>query len=77
MLLNKLFVERDLSFTVPKMELICVLPYLGKASLDLRTKLKEFTISSIKNNFNPNLGGEGGLFYPPPPVGFPLITQKR
>ena len=25
---------------------------------------------------NPNLGGEG-VIYPPPPVGFPLITQKR
>ena len=43
--LNKLFVQRDLNFTIPKRELICVLPYLGKASLDLRTKLKEFTIS--------------------------------
>ena len=38
--LNKLFVQRDLNFTVPKRELICVLPYLGKASLDLRTKLR-------------------------------------
>ena len=37
---NKLFVQRDLNFTVPKRELICVLPYLGKASLDLRTKLR-------------------------------------
>ena len=25
---------------VPKMELICVLPYLVKASLDLRTRLR-------------------------------------
>ena len=38
--LNKLFVQRNLNFTVPKRELICVLPYLGKASLDLRTKLR-------------------------------------
>ena len=38
--LNKLFVQRDLNFTIPKRELICVLPYLGKASLDLRTKLR-------------------------------------
>ena len=38
--LNKLFVQRDLNFTVPKRELICVLPYLGKASLDLKTKLR-------------------------------------
>ena len=38
--LNKLFIQRDLNFTVPKRELICVLPYLGEASLDLRTKLR-------------------------------------
>ena len=37
--LNKLFVQRDLNFTVPKRELICVLPYLG-TSLDLRTKVR-------------------------------------
>ena len=38
--LNKLFVQRDLNFTVPKRELICVLPYLGETSFDLRTKLR-------------------------------------
>ena len=38
--LNKLFVQRDLNFTVPKRELVFVLPYLGKASLDLRIKLR-------------------------------------
>ena len=38
--LKKLFVQKDPNFTVPKRELICVLPYLGKASLDLRTKLR-------------------------------------
>ena len=37
---NKLFVQRNLNFMVPKMELICVLPYLVKASLDLRTRLR-------------------------------------
>ena len=37
-LLNKLFVKRDLKFMVPKRDLICVLPYLGKASLDLRAR---------------------------------------
>ena len=26
----KLFIQRDLNFMVPKRELICVLPYLGK-----------------------------------------------
>ena len=39
--LNKLFVQRDLNFTVPKRELICILPYLGKVSLDLRTKVRQ------------------------------------
>ena len=38
--LNKLFVQRGLNFMVPKRELICVLPYLGKALLDLRTRLR-------------------------------------
>ena len=38
--LNELSVQRDLNFTVPKKEMICVLPYLGKTSLDLRTRLK-------------------------------------
>ena len=38
--LNKLFVQRKLDFMVPKRELICVLLYLGKASLDLRAKLR-------------------------------------
>ena len=37
--LNKLFVQRGLNFMVPKRELICVLLYFGKASLDLRTRL--------------------------------------
>ena len=30
-LLNKIFVQKDLNFMVPKRELICVLPFLGKA----------------------------------------------
>ena len=38
--LNKLFVQRGLNFMVPKRTLICVLPYLGKASLDLRTTFR-------------------------------------
>ena len=37
---NKLFVQRGLNFMVPKRELICVLPYLSKASIDLRTRLR-------------------------------------
>ena len=39
--LNKLFVQRDLNLMVPQRELVCVLPYLGKASLDLRTRLRQ------------------------------------
>ena len=38
--LNELFVQRGLNFMVSKRELIWVLPYLGKASLDLRTRLR-------------------------------------
>ena len=38
--LNKLFIQRGLNFMVPKRELIWVLPYLGKASLNLRTGLR-------------------------------------
>ena len=45
--LNKLFSQSDLNFTVPKSEMICVLPCLGKASLDLRIKLRQ----TIERNF--------------------------
>ena len=38
--LNKLFIQRDLNFTVSKRELNCIIPYLCKASLDLRTRLR-------------------------------------
>ena len=38
--LNKLFIQRDLTFMVPRRELICILSYLGKTSLDLRTRLR-------------------------------------
>ena len=44
--LNKLFVQRDLNFTFHKRELICILQCLGKASLDLWTKLRR----TIKRN---------------------------
>ena len=45
--LNKLFSQSDLNFTVPKSEMICVLPCLGKASLDLRIKIRQ----TIERNF--------------------------
>ena len=38
--LNKQIVQRDVGFVVPKMELICVLPNLDKALLNLRTRLR-------------------------------------
>ena len=38
--LNKLFIQWDLNCMVPRRELICVLPFLGKASHDLRTRLR-------------------------------------
>ena len=38
--LNKLFIRKYLNFMVPKRELTLVLPYLGKLSLDLRTRLR-------------------------------------
>ena len=37
--LKKLFIEKDLNFMVPKIDLTLVLPYLGKLSLDLRARL--------------------------------------
>ena len=38
--LNKLFIKKDLNFMVSKRELTFVLPYLGKLSIDLRTRLR-------------------------------------
>ena len=38
--LDKLFVKKKLSLTVPKLKLMCMLPYLGKSSLDFRAHLR-------------------------------------
>ena len=38
--LDKLFVKNKVSLTVPKLRSVCVLPYTGKSSLDLRTRLR-------------------------------------
>ena len=38
--LDKLFVKNKVSLTVPKLQLVCVLPYTGKSSLDLRAHLR-------------------------------------
>ena len=44
--LNKLFLQIDFIIMVPKKKLICILPYLGKTSLNLRTRLRR----TIKGN---------------------------
>ena len=41
--LNKLFIKKDLNFMVPKWKSTFVLPYLGKISLDVRTRLRRTT----------------------------------
>ena len=46
MFLNKLSIQRDINFMVSKREIICVLPYLGQISLDLRIRLRQ----TIKKN---------------------------
>ena len=38
--LNKLFIKKDLNFMLLKRELTLVLPYLGKLSFDLRTRVR-------------------------------------
>ena len=38
--LDKFFVKNEVSLTVPKLQLVCVLPYTGKSSLDLRARLR-------------------------------------
>ena len=38
--LDKLFVKNKVSMTAPKLQLVCVLPYTGKCSLDLRAHLR-------------------------------------
>ena len=41
--LDKLFVKNKLSLTVLKLQLLCVLPYTGKFSLDLTERLRRTT----------------------------------
>ena len=45
--LDKLFVKNKVSLTVPKLQLVCVLPYTGKSSLDLRAHLRHTTEKNI------------------------------
>ena len=52
--LDKLFVKNKVSLTVPKLQLVCVMPYTGKSSLDLRARLRrtiEKNIPFCKLNF--------------------------
>ena len=51
--LDKLFVKNKVSLTVPNLQLVCVLPYAGESSLDLRACLRrtvEETIPFCKLN---------------------------
>ena len=45
--LNKLFVKNKASLTDPQLQLVCVLPYTGKSSLDLRARLRCRTEKNI------------------------------
>ena len=46
------------------------------ANCDICQESKKYLISEIVERLNPNFGG-GGSNFTPPPVGFPLITQKQ
>ena len=45
--LNKIFAPKKIVFTVPKKEIMIVLPYLGKISLNIRTKIIRMVRSRI------------------------------
>ena len=45
--LDRLFIDKKVFSVAPKKELICVLPFIGKKSLQLRSKL----VKSIQNSF--------------------------
>ena len=46
--LNKMFIDKKVYALAPKKELVCVLPFIGKKSLQLRSKL----VKSIQNNLS-------------------------
>ena len=46
--LNKIFRDKKLYALAPKKELVCVLPFIGKKSLQLRSKL----VKSVQNNLS-------------------------
>ena len=46
--LNQVFIEKKIYAIAPKKELVCVLPFIGKKSLKLRSKL----VKSVRNNLS-------------------------
>ena len=44
--LNQVFIDKKIYALAPKKELVCVLPFIGKKSLQLRSKL----VKSVQNN---------------------------
>ena len=46
--LNQVFIDKKIYALAPKKELVCVLPFIGKKSLQLRSKL----VKSVQNNLS-------------------------
>ena len=46
--LNNIFIDKKVYALAPKKELVCVLPFIGKKSLQLRSKL----VKSVQNNLS-------------------------
>ena len=44
--MNQVFIDKKIYVLAPKKELVCVLPFIGKKSLQLRSKL----VKSVQNN---------------------------
>ena len=45
--LDKLFVKNKMSLKVPKLQFVCVLPYIRKSFLDLKIRLRSATKKNI------------------------------
>ena len=45
--LDKLFVKNKMSLKVPKLQFVCVLPYIHKSFLDLKIRLRRATKKNI------------------------------
>ena len=46
--LNYVFIDKKIYVLAPKKKLVCILPYIGKKSLQLRSKL----VKSVQNNLS-------------------------